>query len=1219
MANRRALCLTATAARRAEDDGFMSGADGGSPAAADDPVFGDQIAPLRRENQHLLGVNNSLQVRLIEATEARDEAVGALESKNSKLRDQLSSVTFMLKSRAASLADKEKENELMREQLKRLRAIMLRGSKADAAPVLALARRAPPPAPVAAGAARAEASQKGLSERGAGVAGPGPSGEVLGALQSRVAVLEGEVRRARTAEAEAVRTKAELEERVRVRDDELRRLAALVESERRWDRVTAEGALADRDFEIKKLNDQIAFLNNCKSEMGEELEAVRQKVEIVERNEDELVALRTRNEELVTSFARATGEIKDLLSHLQEEGDRHRNTVEKLHQELQQKDRAAEAVQAEAKGLNDKLAEVSQKYARALDTIAQQDATMSRSQRDMQRFGERKLREDAETEVLGRERAIFEQRAQQYKREMIAVQEQFATARKEWVRRETELSEGLQRVRGDCNRLGRKLEVTETERDNLLRENTRLQIQCAKVTTLEETESKLEAGLNDVGREAKQLRAALELKEREVKQFRRIESQLRGQCAAKDGDCRKLAAQLRASQQGVRAIRDQVEALALEREREQTEYASRERELLARLRLSADLVGQGDDAKAKLRGAEAVAQKREELVAQLQKKLAEQQDAAAEWQRRCADEEKRRGALEARLSDTQSSMAERQMTSVLTLRQTRSERETLESQLSEKQARLAAEAKARRALEQKLGDMDQLIRQNSAMRTSMERQVVVHTGRVDELQRAVRELESERDEVAERARQSGDEISRLKAMVQELDRERDRVQEVADSKEEELAQLRESANAERKTRSGSDAKVQLLTNKLQAVVTDLNAKEQVVRNLKIRLTEREQAMLECEERLKVYKQELETRVADLNNLTKENQLLNQQVRQISSHNKQIAGKFGQTLTSEKILEQKLIGKQRELRDVLSSYKAACLENQRLKLGAEEFEQLRSRLAIGLQAARQQNSQLKMQMQANRRYQKRLLTEIKGYEAERERLTRALKLKTEEVYKLNQERQLLEVEVSGSRGSTLHLRQAQLQFQGKLAAKNDDVRRAEERAARAQLEVVALKEAVAKKKREVSSLEAVIAANREQKHQLEVQLKQTSASTAESASGFQTERNRLQAVNEAVQRELRAKNMQLARQQNVVSELTSHLSSFVELTNGDQAQDDVKLGNLRNVAKAAIATVAVDSAAGDDSGPRQDSDTSVEETVDSFSAQMQGLDDAVTRAENQAAR
>ena len=165
----------------------MSGADGGSPAAADDPVFGDQIAPLRRENQHLLGVNNSLQVRLIEATEARDEAVGALESKNSKLRDQLSSVTFMLKSRAASLADKEKENELMREQLKRLRAIMLRGSKADAAPVLALARRAPPPAPVAAGAARAEASQKGLSERGAGVAGPGPSGEVLGALQSRVA------------------------------------------------------------------------------------------------------------------------------------------------------------------------------------------------------------------------------------------------------------------------------------------------------------------------------------------------------------------------------------------------------------------------------------------------------------------------------------------------------------------------------------------------------------------------------------------------------------------------------------------------------------------------------------------------------------------------------------------------------------------------------------------------------------------------------------------------------------------------------------------------------------------------------------------------------------------------------------------------------------------------------------------------------------------------
>ena len=131
--------------------------------------------------------------------------------------------------------------------------------------------------------------------------------------------------------------------------------------------------------------------------------------------------------------------------------------------------------------------------------------------------------------------------------------------------------------------------------------------------------------------------------------------------------------------------------------------------------------------------------------------------------------------------------------------------------------------------------------------------------------------------------------------------------------------------------------------------------------------------------------------------------------------------------------------------MLSSYKAACLENQRLKLGAEEFEQLRSRLAIGLQAARQQNSQLKMQMQANRRYQKRLLTEIKGYEAERERLTRALKLKTEEVYKLNQERQLLEVEVSGSRGSTLHLRQAQLQFQGKLAAKNDDVRRAEERA------------------------------------------------------------------------------------------------------------------------------------------------------------------------------
>ena len=124
---------------------------------------------------------------------------------------------------------------------------------------------------------------------------------------------------------------------------------------------------------------------------------------------------------------------------------------------------------------------------------------------------------------------------------------------------------------------------------------------------------------------------------------------------------------------------------------------------------------------------------------------------------------------------------------------------------------------------------------------------------------------------------------------------------------------------------------------------------------------------------------------------------------------------------------------------------------------------------------------------------------------------------------------------------------------------------------------------------MSSLEAVIAANREQAPargatQADLRLDRRIRVRVPA------ERNRRQAVNEAVQRELRAKNMQLARQQNVVS--SSRLPQQFAEPNGDQAQDDVKLGNLRNVAKAAIATVAVDSAAGDDSGPRQDSDTSV---------------------------
>ena len=246
-------------------------------------VFGDHASALRRENQRLLATNNNLQLRLIEMNETKDEELGKMSEVNRKLKEKLATVTFLLKSRAASVKEMEDERRKMKTQIDRLTHYTSKGSKFPT-PEMIISKNLPE-----------SAEKQGIATKESDTKNTETEHALIRSLRDRVAILESELGN-RGRDNAQLRTENQLmNDRILARQDELKRLANLLERERNWDRIAAENAIARKDFEIKKLNDQIDILNEAKVKVEQEAQIAQKRDDAKDGQAEEMNLLQEQN------------------------------------------------------------------------------------------------------------------------------------------------------------------------------------------------------------------------------------------------------------------------------------------------------------------------------------------------------------------------------------------------------------------------------------------------------------------------------------------------------------------------------------------------------------------------------------------------------------------------------------------------------------------------------------------------------------------------------------------------------------------------------------------------------------------------------------------------------------------------------------------------------------------------------------------------------------
>lgn len=228
------------------EDSYIHGQPPSATPHLQSALSTDRVLPLQRENLRLVRSNNSLQSHLVAEGERIEQCEETWAKEMRQVKTKHADLQFLHAQKTRKIAQQEQK---IHELQTRLEQVLSDRQAYVKESIEAPARlTAAPIQPAATFRASATVHPSEVDQ--------------LRAHEQRIASLQCDLDAHQKATAEWEREKAVLERKVQTRDEEVKRLSEVLESERNWDKMHVEFELKKHIKTIAKLEQQVDFLND---------------------------------------------------------------------------------------------------------------------------------------------------------------------------------------------------------------------------------------------------------------------------------------------------------------------------------------------------------------------------------------------------------------------------------------------------------------------------------------------------------------------------------------------------------------------------------------------------------------------------------------------------------------------------------------------------------------------------------------------------------------------------------------------------------------------------------------------------------------------------------------------------------------------------------------------------------------------------------------------
>jgi chromosome segregation ATPase len=746
--------------------------------------------------------------------------------------------------------------------------------------------------------------------------------------ENKIAELTAELNAHATRASEWETERSALLARVETRDGEIKRLSEVLESERNWDKIQAEFSLKSQHKQIHKLETQLDYLNSARKEWERDSQSFKE-------------------HGVSAHFVGQLQEARATTAQARQEAEESQRRIEQLQSQLDQARDAMHTLEANKQGVDERVHRaVQEQEQHAREEIAQLEHSYSQLQSKLTSSEQAHL--DATSKITSLEHELHLLRhATSTKNSQLTSNATLLQHNTELVAtlnsQILELRAAVRAVENQKSKVESEWRLTQQELD----QNKQLLTQALDSTThtglglQSKVQELLNLRLQNDQLSSEKHALELELSSRD----QRIQS-LVADAQSNSTEREHLLKSLQQADTTLSTVQGEVSNLHAELERGAQNYANLYADFESRgqqleeLRSSKFPSLQGQMAQLKAEKDRLAAQLHDVQSHTLASATSELQHSKAEVARLQSSQSELLSRLEREQNATAD--ANSRITSLEgELHSLRHSTTTKSSQLSSHAALIEHHADVIAKLNLTVTDLKSVCRSTESQRVTLESE---WKQALAEIERLKRELSAQMDLHSNQSvvlASKAQEIVELKAQISGMAEDAQRTHHELQQRDERIHQIHAQAAAAQEGSKQLSSLVEERSEQSSHLQDALRAKEYELNDVVSQLSALQRAHQKLQDEATLKSTDLKAMLSDLENIIRENQMLSQELTHIrqTSETRQLDSERQATRAAH--AEELYKAKESECLDLLSNYRAVCMENERIKLAGGELEQERA--------------------------------------------------------------------------------------------------------------------------------------------------------------------------------------------------------------------------------------------------------------------------------------
>lgn len=415
-------------------------------------------------------------------------------------------------------------------------------------------------------------------------------------------------------------------------------------------------------------------------------------------------------------------------------------------------------------------------------------------------------------------------------------------------------------------------------------------------------------------------------------------------------------------------------------------------------------------------------------------------------------------------------------------------------------------------------------------------------------------LEVER-RLTEELQQCKGEISQLKQALITLDAERTSLTAKANQKQSIIDGMTAAQDQGRREQEDLNDTFETTKRQVETMAGELNNKDIQLESLMKQLAALNSEASRAQGEHAAKSKELATVVSDLRNMIKENQAVNQELTTTQGQRDQRAMELESMVTRVSHLEELTRAKERERDDLLSTYKAACQENERLKLAAQELDKERGEFRQEIRTLTTTVSQLQVKLAQEQDRRERALIDLHSLETQNSTLSQTLAKVQGELNDTRAEHHSLALDVNSARQVSQGLEAARVDHQWQLSELENANKNLTQQLSALRIENESLNKTIELNSTRLSELEELLSRARVERMQGEGKLQGELDAKTQAEADSQVKIKQLDSHITSLQEQLDNLHQYREKQTNEITSLMHKLAETVAVVNQAADQDD----------------------------------------------------------------